>query len=73
VQPASYPTKPTGPRRAYVLVLGLLMAIASGFGAAVLAAYFQPLVVSPLDIEQLLDLPLVGVLPPLRDSVPLAT
>jgi uncharacterized protein involved in exopolysaccharide biosynthesis len=68
VQPASYPTKPTGPRRIYVLALGAIMAAVSGFGAAMIAAYFQPLVISPLDIERLLDLPLVGVLPAVRET-----
>jgi polysaccharide biosynthesis protein PslE len=68
VQPASYPTKPSGPRKMYVLALGMIMAAVSGFGAAMIAAYFQPLVISPLDIERLLDLPLVGVLPAVRDS-----
>jgi uncharacterized protein involved in exopolysaccharide biosynthesis len=63
VPPASYPAKPTGPRGMVVLALGILTAAASGLGAALLAAYFQPLVSSPLDIERLLDVPLVGVLP----------
>jgi uncharacterized protein involved in exopolysaccharide biosynthesis len=72
VQPASFPTRPTGPRRMYVLALGMLMAAASGLGSALVAAYFQPLLVGPHDIERLLELPLVGVLPPLRDSVPQA-
>ena len=73
VQPASYPAKASGPRRLYVLALGLLVAAASGLGAALVAAYFQPVLASTLDLERLLDLPLVGVLPPTTSQPTLAT
>ena len=63
VQPASFPTKAKGPRRAHVLALGLVVAITSGLGAALIAAYFQPLIVSREDLVGLWDLPLVGVVP----------
>lgn len=62
VQPASFPTKPTGPRRMVVLALGFLMAAVSGLGSALVAAYFQPTLTTAAQIEQLLELPLVGVL-----------
>jgi uncharacterized protein involved in exopolysaccharide biosynthesis len=73
VQPASYPAKASGPRRLYVLALGLLVAVASGLGAALVAAYFQPVLASTLDLERLLDLPLVGILPPTTGQPTLAT
>jgi uncharacterized protein involved in exopolysaccharide biosynthesis len=73
VQPATYPSKASGPRRLYVLALGLLVAATSGLGAALIAAYFQPLLGSPLDIERLLELPLTGLLPPPAERGVLAT
>jgi uncharacterized protein involved in exopolysaccharide biosynthesis len=73
VQPASYPAKASGPRRLYVLALGLVLAAVSGLGAALLAAYFQPVIASRLDLERLLDLPLVGVVPASASQPTLAT
>lgn len=63
VQPASYVAKSTGPRRLYVLTLGLIFAALSGFGAALVAAYLNPVFVTMNDLGTLLDLPLVGTLP----------
>jgi polysaccharide biosynthesis protein PslE len=63
VQPASYVAKSTGPRRLYVLVLGLMFAALSSIGAALAAAYLNPVFITMNDLNQLLDLPLVGTLP----------
>lgn len=63
VQPASYVAKSTGPRRMYVLALGLMFAVVSSIGAALIAAYLNPVFVSMNDLGRLLDLPLVGTLP----------
>ena len=63
VQPASYVAKSTGPRRLYVLALGLVFALVSSLGAALLVAYLNPIFASMADLGKLLDLPLVGTLP----------
>lgn len=63
VQPASYVAKSTGPRRMYVLALGLMFAAASSLGAALVVAYLNPVFASLNDLGSLLDLPLVGRLP----------
>lgn len=66
VQPATYPTSPSGPRRAYVFALDLIVASLSGLGAALIAAYLQPVLTTRIELERLWDLPLVGVLPRLE-------
>jgi uncharacterized protein involved in exopolysaccharide biosynthesis len=63
VQPASYVAKSTGPRRLYVLMLGLAFATISSIGAALVATYLNPVFITMNDLDQLLDLPLVGTLP----------
>jgi uncharacterized protein involved in exopolysaccharide biosynthesis len=64
VQPASYSTRPSGPRRLYVAVLGLITATLSGLGTALALAWFNPLLATAQDLPRLLDLPLVGLIPP---------
>jgi uncharacterized protein involved in exopolysaccharide biosynthesis len=66
VQPATFPTSPAGPKRAYVLALGLIVAALSGLGTALFAAYLQPVLTTRIELEELWDLPLVGVLPRLE-------
>jgi uncharacterized protein involved in exopolysaccharide biosynthesis len=63
VQPASYVAKSTGPRRMYVLALGLMFALISGLGAAMIAAWLNPAFLTLSDLTKVLDLPLVGTLP----------
>jgi uncharacterized protein involved in exopolysaccharide biosynthesis len=63
VQPASYVSKATGPRRLYVLAMGMMLAGLSGLGAALIAAWLNPVAVTTDDVRQLFDLPLVGVVP----------
>jgi uncharacterized protein involved in exopolysaccharide biosynthesis len=43
--------------------LGLMFAVVSSIGAALVAAYLNPVFISMNDLGQLLDLPLVGTLP----------
>ncbi|MCU0877328.1 MAG: hypothetical protein MUF06_06035 [Pirellulaceae bacterium] len=63
VQPASFPTRATGPRRAYILGLGLIVAAISSLGSALVAAYLQPMLTTRDELRQVLDLPLVGFIP----------
>jgi uncharacterized protein involved in exopolysaccharide biosynthesis len=66
VQPASFPTRPSGPRRMAVIALGLVVSFASGLGSALVAAWFAPVLASAIDLERLWDVPLVAILPPLE-------
>jgi len=63
VQPASFNAKGSGPRRALVLALGLVLAATSGIGAALAAAWLNPLLNSAAQLESLWDLPLAGIIP----------
>lgn len=66
VQPASYVAQSTGPRRIYVLALGVMVALLSGLGTAVALAYLNPALVGMDELQKVLDLPLVGMVP--RDT-----
>jgi len=63
VQPASYVATATGPRRSLVSALGLAVAIGSGLGAALLAAWLNPFLTKAEQVVALLDLPLSGLVP----------
>jgi len=64
VQPASYIATATGPRRMHVLALGMALALLSGLGTAFIAAWLNPLIATAEQLATILDLPLVGVMPP---------
>jgi uncharacterized protein involved in exopolysaccharide biosynthesis len=63
VQPASYVTTASGPRRSLVLALGLVLAVASGLGIVLLAGWFNPLLTTAEQVAIALDLPLAGSVP----------
>ncbi len=63
VQPASYSSTPAGPRRLYVLALGLLTAALTAIGVMVLSAWFNPVVATAEQLASLLDVPLTGIFP----------
>jgi polysaccharide biosynthesis protein PslE len=60
VQPASFVAKPGGPRKAYVLGLGFVVASLGSVGIALLAALLDPALRRLADIEELLRLPVLG-------------
>jgi uncharacterized protein involved in exopolysaccharide biosynthesis len=62
VQPASYAATPGGPRRAFVLALGLIMAALSGVAAVAVAAWLNPLIRTAEQLAAALDVPLIGSL-----------
>jgi uncharacterized protein involved in exopolysaccharide biosynthesis len=64
VQPASFATKPSGPRRLYVLAFGMLLATASALTVPLAGNWLNPALVSGPEVARLLDLPLVGLIPP---------
>ena len=70
VQPASYATQPSGPRRALVLAAGVLLAGASGIATILLAAWLKPVVTTAEQLALLLDLPVLGG--PNRQTLPAA-
>jgi uncharacterized protein involved in exopolysaccharide biosynthesis len=63
VQPASYVSTSSGPRRAMVLAMGLFVAIGAGISAIVVAAWLNPVIYSADDIVAVLQLPVVGLVP----------
>ena len=72
VQPASYIATATGPRRSLVLALGLAVAIGSGLGVALLAAWLNPVLITAEQVAALLDLPLTGFVPAATVQLPAA-
>jgi uncharacterized protein involved in exopolysaccharide biosynthesis len=63
VQPASYVAAATGPRRSLVLALGLLLAGISAIATILGAAWLNPLVTSPSQLEAVVGLPITGSVP----------
>jgi uncharacterized protein involved in exopolysaccharide biosynthesis len=72
-QPANLPSEPAGPRRAYLLALGAIVASLSGLASALVAACFRRVLATGTDLERLWDLPLIGVLPRLDQRVAAAS
>ena len=60
VQPASFVSKPSGPRKLYVLGMGLVVALLGAVGIAVLASLLDPALKGLSDIEEQLRLPVTG-------------
>ncbi|MGI8979942.1 MAG: GumC family protein [Pirellulaceae bacterium] len=60
VQPASFVSKPSGPRKIYVLGLGFVIALLGSVGIALLAAMLDPALKRLADIEEILRLPVMG-------------
>jgi uncharacterized protein involved in exopolysaccharide biosynthesis len=63
VQPASYMATAAGPRRLYVLALGLIVAGLSGLATILILAWFNPLLEAAEQLTAVLNLPLTGVVP----------
>lgn len=63
VDKAVTPASPTYPRKKLVLMLGLLFGVFAGVGAALLLDYLDNTVRTPDDIEQMIKLPSLGVIP----------
>jgi uncharacterized protein involved in exopolysaccharide biosynthesis len=72
VQPASYVTRPLGPRKAYVLALGMFVGLLGAIGIAAIFGYFDRLLKTPAEIADLLRLPLLGEIPATSDESPAA-
>ncbi|MGQ9474997.1 MAG: Wzz/FepE/Etk N-terminal domain-containing protein [Actinomycetota bacterium] len=57
------PPKPTQPKPAAYLGLGVFMGLLLGIGLAVIIEFFDPHFRSPTEAEQLLGLPVLGIIP----------
>ena len=63
VEEASVPGSPVRPRKEMGLVVSLLLGLGLGIGAAVAVEYFDRSVKSPEDVERILGLPVVAIVP----------
>lgn len=63
VEEASAPGSPIRPRTRLALLMSLLVGLGLGIGAAVIVEYFDTSVKSPEDIERVLGLPVIAVVP----------
>ena len=61
VQPASYASAPTGPRKLMIVGLGAFVALGAGLILALGLAWFNPLLTSADLIQRQLQLPVMGV------------
>ncbi len=64
IRPPLFPKHPSKPNIPLVLAAGLMVAVLSMFGAASLADLHSRRVLEPWQIERLLQLPILGALPP---------
>jgi uncharacterized protein involved in exopolysaccharide biosynthesis len=63
VQGPTLPTAPEYPQPTAMLTMGLVGGVLCGFGSALVAAMFRRVLRDCAQLEQVLDLPVVGVLP----------
>lgn len=63
VEEASVPGSPIRPRKQMGLMMSLLLGVGLGVGAAVAVEYFDRSVKSPEDVERILGLPVIAVVP----------
>ncbi|MBC7956233.1 MAG: lipopolysaccharide biosynthesis protein [Cytophagales bacterium] len=65
IEPPIFPEKPYRPNRGLIVMLGLVLAIAGGIGAAVLREVLDQTVHSPRDVVRVMQAPVLAVLPAL--------
>jgi len=63
VDPASLPESPVAPNRTRILLVGLVLGLAAGFGAAFLIDNLDTSIRGSEDIDRVTDLPLLAMLP----------
>jgi len=68
VEPAAVPSKPYRPRKILWLATAGLLGIVLGTGIALLRGYLDDTIKTPLDIERLLGIPALAVLPRVRKT-----
>jgi capsular exopolysaccharide synthesis family protein len=67
LEPAVVPDAPDGPRTARTLLLGLALGLLGGAGMALFVEYLDNTVRSAEDLELKTGLPVLGVIPPVRN------
>jgi succinoglycan biosynthesis transport protein ExoP len=68
VDPALVPTAPAGPQKAKNILMSILVGLVGGIGLALFREYLDNTVKSPDDIESLVGLPSLAVVPALPSS-----
>ncbi len=63
IKPATQPDKPTQPKPTVYMGLGVFLGLLIGFSLAIGVEYFNPHFRSPEETEEMLGLPVVGVIP----------
>jgi capsular exopolysaccharide synthesis family protein len=69
VDPARSQSIPVRPRKAYNLALGLVFGIFVGLAAAYVADSFDRTLRSPVEVEEITGIPVIGVIPSFEESV----
>jgi hypothetical protein len=72
IEPPQYPDRPTEPNRKKLLAMAFIGSIGGGVGAGVLAESLNRAVTSPRSLASLLDAPILGVVPRVRNEVEIA-
>lgn len=65
IEPPIYPEKPVRPNRLLIVVMGVLLALVAGVGAALLRESVDRAVHGPRDVMRVLQVPVLAVLPAL--------
>lgn len=69
IEPPIFPEKPYRPNRAVILLMGALLALAGGIGAAALREAIDQTVHSARDVVRVMQVPMLAVLPALPSPV----
>lgn len=69
IEPPIFPEKPYRPNRAVILMMGALLALAGGIGAAALRESIDQTVHSARDVVRVMQVPMLAVLPALPSPV----
>lgn len=71
VDPANAPERPSSPRLAINLFIALLLGLAAGAGLAIAAEQIDEAIADPTEVEEALQLPLLGTVPRVENESPL--
>ncbi len=63
IEPPTFPEKPNRPNRVMILLMGLVLAVGGGIGAAALREALDNTAHSPRDVMRVMQLPVLAVLP----------
>jgi polysaccharide biosynthesis transport protein len=69
IEPPVFPEKPHRPNRSLILLMGVMLALAGGIGAAALREALDQTVHGPRDVVRVMQVPVLAVLPRLPSPV----